>query len=72
MFSVELATHTAPSHPGHSSWAGAGLGFFSFWMLGWLECFSSGGRAQPLQQLLGVLPLGGALAIGCQRFIADK
>lgn len=57
---------------GHSSWAGAGLGFFSFWIVGWLGCFRSTDRAQPLQLLLGLLPLAGALAIGCQRVVADK
>ncbi len=58
--------------PGHSSWAGSGLGFFSFWLVGRLQPYSGSGRAQPLQLLLGLLPLGCALAVGCQRFVSNK
>lgn len=54
---------------GHTSWSTSGLGFASFWLLGFLRVFD--GSVQPLRFVGALSPLLGALWIGMSR-IQDK
>ena len=52
---------------GHTAWSTAGLGYLSFWLMGKLQCFSGGGGGAPLQLVVALLPLTGAVWIGASR-----
>jgi len=51
---------------GHTSWSTSGLGFLSFWLLGKLQCFQGRGDG-PARLVAALLPLAGAVWIGCSR-----